>query len=388
MNSGRDGGYSMAGFLRISAVLLIILSGCLTGGQKPPQTEAGLHYPILSHADWWQSQYGLSRKAWTDAFGANYRNENSGPACAVMVIKYKKRARISADLNSFSDPEYPRVRTDVRWKFCRANTGKGYPGGFADDDGAEVSGSEMVDVLEHEDIPVVVHSGKREAALDRIAEAIGRTSLVICRVDPSLYFSDEKPGDRRWVVVYGIDRLIVSVNDPGRPEGKTKRIARGDFLAALQKAGGETDPILLECVVMVGNYSDGWHADGRSRMFVDYYKGVRSEIGFPFDNGGSSSVHTVGLCVVQDYLKPAAAPSAAKAELSLLVLNQAMIRVFWIHGAIFEKYFSVWGFEKLGSPISDEYPVPGGRRQDFEKGNLTWNGKEATVKIDTIGKKN
>jgi len=387
MNGARRRGDRDARTFAAGAVLAFLAAGFLGGGQKAPPTEASLHYPILSHADWWQSQYGSSKQAWTDAFGADYQNGNSGPACAVMVIHYKKRARISSDLGSFSDPRFPKVRTELRWKFCRANQGKGYAGGFADDDGAEASGRDLADVLQNEDIPVVVSSETGETALDGIAAAIGRYSLVVCRVEPATYFADEAPGRPRWVAAYGIDAANVSVNDPGRPEGRTKKVARRDFAAALQKGGGGPDPTFLECVVMVGNYLDGWHADGRSRMFVESYKKAGPEIGFPHDNGGNFGVHTVGPCTVQDYLKPAGAGFEAKARGSILFLNQALLRVFWVKGAFFEKYFSIWGFEKLGQPISDEYPIPGGRRQDFEKGSLVWNGKDVAVQAPTNEKK-
>jgi uncharacterized protein with LGFP repeats len=122
-------------------------------------------------------------------------------------------------------------------------------------------------------------------------------------------------------------------------------------------------------------------------MFVDYYGRFGREIGFPFDNGGSPYVHAVGLCVVQDFLKPGADPSRTKRSSGLLILNPAMSRIFWLKDALFEKYYSIWGFDKLGPPTSDEYPVPGGRRQDFENGSLTWNGKDVVVKI-TIGGEN
>lgn len=371
-------------FLLAAAGFFLCLTGLLPSAQKTAPTEAPLQSHILSHADWWLSQYGSSKTAWTDALGEDYQNSNSGSACAVMVINYKKRARISTDLGSFSDPRYPKIHTDARWKFCRANAGKGYPGGFADDDQAEVSGRDLVDVLGSEDIPVLLHAGKSEVTLDRIATAIGRYSLVICRVDPASYFADEKPGGGRWTVVYGYDGLSVYVNDPGRSEGRTKKVARRDFLKALQNADRGTNPVLLECVVMVGNYTDGWHADTRSRMFVDYYKEVAPEIGFPFDNGGTSAVHSVGPCIVQDFLKPPADPSTAEKSTSLLCLNPALGRIFRVKDAFLEKFFSIRGFDKLGPPTSDEVPVPGGRRQNFEKGNLTWNGKNVVVKI-TIG---
>jgi hypothetical protein len=372
------------GLLIAAVCLLIGRSGDLHGSQKTPPTEAPLQYPILSHADWWQGQYGASKKAWTDALGKEYQNRNSGPVCAVMVINYKKRARISSDFDSFSDPRYPKIRSDVRWKFCRANLGKGYPGGFSDDDQDDVSGRDLADVLGYEDIPTLLYEGTSASAFERIAAAIGRYSLVICRVDPAAYFSDEKSGGGRWVVVYGYDGASVFVNDPGRPEGKTKKVARRDFLTALQSAAGAANPVLVECVMMVGNYPDGWHANSLSRMFVESYKSAGPEIGFPFDNGGSFSVHAVGLCIVQDFLKPALHASPAATSDSLLVLNPARARVFWVKGAFFKKFFALWGFDKLGPPTSAEYPVAGGRRQDFEKGSLTWNGKDVIVKI-TIG---
>ena len=368
--------------------LLSVRPGLPRGIQKTPPTEAPLQFPLLSHADWWQGQYGTSPKEWTGAFGKDYQNRNSGPACAVMVINYKKRARMSTDLDSFSDPRYPKIRSDARWKFCQANTGKGYPGGFADDDQTDVSGQQLADVLGHEDVPVVLHEAIGAAPLDRIAAAIGRYSLVVCRVEPGAYFADEKRGAGRWVVVYGIDDASVLIHDPGRPEGRAKKIARREFLAALQKAEPGTQRVLVECVVAVGNYTDGWHPDARSRMFVDYYQRFGPEIGFPFDNGGSPYVHAVGPCVVQDFLKPGADdPSRAKQSTGLLILNPAMSRIFWLKEAFLEKFYSIWGFDKLGPPTSDEVPVPGGRRQDFENGSLTWNGKDVVVKI-TIGGEN
>ncbi|MDP2914932.1 MAG: hypothetical protein Q8O91_05725, partial [Candidatus Aminicenantes bacterium] len=103
--------------------------------------------------------------------------------------------------------------------------------------------------------------------------------------------------------------------------------------------------------------------------------------------GGTYAVHAVGLCIVQDFLKPPADPSTAEKSTSLLCLNPALGRIFWVKGVFYEKFFSISGFDKLGPPTSDEVPVPGGRRQDFEKGNLTWNGKNVVVKI-TIGGEN
>ena len=170
---------------------------------------------------------------------------------------------------------------------------------------------------------------------------------------------------------------FVSVNDPGRPEGKTKRIARREFLAALQKAGGGADPSALECVVMVGNYPDGWHADGRSRMFVDYYKSVGPEIGFPFDNGGSFSVHSVGSCIVQDYVKPAAErDSATKSKQPAFLESGEDPRLLGQRGVLREVFFHLGIRKARDRRCRKSIPSRAGRRQDFEKGSLTWNGKD------------
>ncbi len=365
------------GGLALCFSLFVILPGFLAGAEK---TEAPLVYPLLSHADWWQSQSGISPRMWAVALGKDRQNRNSGPACVAMVINYKKRARISTDYYSFSDPRYPKIRSDARWKFCRANVDKGYPDGFPDSDETEVTKEELAAVLGHEDIPTTIYSGKDDVTIERIIEAIKRYSLVVCRVEPAAYFGDEKAGAGRWVVVYGFDETSIFINDPGRAEGKAKNVARGDFLRALHGADGGANVVLLECVVLVGNYGDGWHADGRSRAFIEGYREFQKTIGFPVDKGQSMLVHSAGPCVVQDFEQPLNRPHFGKDGRSILFLNQPLVKVFLIKGDMLEKYLKSGAFEKLGTPITNEYKVKEGIRQDFEKGSLIRNGKEVLVK--------
>lgn len=357
--------------------LFVILPGILGSAER---TEAPLLYPIVSHADWWQSQFGSSPQAWAAALGKEQQNRNSGPACVVMLINYKKRARISTDYHSFSDPRYPKIRSDARWKFSRANMDKGYPGGFPDNDEADVTKEELTAVLDHEDIPTTIYSGKDDVTIERIIEAVKRYSLVVCRVDPAAYFGDEKAGAGRWVVVYGFDEASVFINDPGRAEGKAKKVARGDFLRALHGAESGTNIVLLECVMLIGNYGDGWHADGRSRAFIEGYREFQKTIGFPADKGESMLVHAVGSCVVQDFEQPLNRPHFGKDGRSILFLNQAEMKVFLLKGDMLEKYLKIGAFEKLGKPTTNEYKATEGLRQDFEKGSLIRSGKDVLVK--------
>lgn len=53
-----------------------------------------------------------------------------------------------------------------------------------------------------------------------------------------------------------------------------------------------------------------------------------------------------------------------------------------VHGAIRDRW-AVEGWEAgaLGYPVSDEYAVPGGRRNDFEHGSIVWNAATATTSV-------
>ena len=53
-----------------------------------------------------------------------------------------------------------------------------------------------------------------------------------------------------------------------------------------------------------------------------------------------------------------------------------------VHGAIRAKWASL-GYERstLGYPVSDEYGVPGGRRNDFQHGSIIWNQATGTTQV-------
>lgn len=51
-----------------------------------------------------------------------------------------------------------------------------------------------------------------------------------------------------------------------------------------------------------------------------------------------------------------------------------------VHGAILSRYLALGGTAgRLGLPVSDEYPVPGGRRSDFRGGWLRWDAVTGVV---------
>jgi hypothetical protein len=54
-----------------------------------------------------------------------------------------------------------------------------------------------------------------------------------------------------------------------------------------------------------------------------------------------------------------------------------------VHGAIRDKWAEVgWESGVLGYPVSDEYAVSGGRRNDFEHGSITWNADTNQATVD------
>jgi len=358
-------------------VVFLVLLGASAAGQ---QTAVPVPFMMKSSNEWWKSQYGRSAQDWTQALGDDYRNRNSGPASVLMLIQYKKRTGISLDYGSFADLRYPRVHSEARWKFCRDNPDKGYPGGFAPDDGAEVSGEEMAAVLSNEDMPATLISDKEQVTTARIGLAVSRNFLAICRVDPSAYFRDETPGTGRWVVVFALDDTGATIHDPGRPEGKSLRLPPAVLNAALRGADGGRGAALIECITAIGNHVDGWHADGRSRAFMDGYREYRDRIGRPANPGATYYVHHVGTCVVQDFKQDLDKPHFGSSGASLLFLDSSWLRVFLVKAEFFDTYMSIWGFDRLGSPISAEYQTANGLRQDFEKGHLLSDGKRVQVK--------
>jgi hypothetical protein len=57
-----------------------------------------------------------------------------------------------------------------------------------------------------------------------------------------------------------------------------------------------------------------------------------------------------------------------------------------VHGAIRDKYKDLgWEAGPLGYPTSDEYPVSGGRRSDFQHGSITWDASSHQLTVATAG---
>lgn len=366
----------------VSARRLIILfgffvvTGALAAARIPTVI---LPFPLDHHDQWWRHQLGRSPRNWARFVGADYINRNSGPACVVMLLDYKKGAKIPLDFASFTDPRFPLIHADARWKFCRGNPDKGYDGGFAPDDRVEATGAEMADVLWGEGIPATRMTGFDKIAVGGIPEIIANQKMAVCHVDAAAYFRDEKPGARRWVIVYGADATSFLIHDPGRAEGKAKVISREAFEVALRGTDEGRTAEFLDCITLIGEYGDGWHADGRSSLFVDAFKLYGKGIGIPFDNGGSLYIHTVGLVTLQDFQRPVAHPRSVNEGRSFLGYNPDKTKVYLVTSEICEKYFDIWAFIKLGAPTSEERLTEFGRRQEFENGYILSTGKAMIV---------
>ncbi len=62
------------------------------------------------------------------------------------------------------------------------------------------------------------------------------------------------------------------------------------------------------------------------------------------------------------------------------------IGAFAVHGKIRDKWAEVgWEAGDLGYPVSDEYAVSVGRRNDFEGGSITWNSSTNSSAVDLAG---
>jgi hypothetical protein len=345
-----------------------------------------LPFPLDSHGQWWRLQLGRSPRNWVRFLGKDYVNQNSGPACVVMLLDYKKGAGISLDFASFANPRVPLVHADARWKFCRDNPEKTYPGGFAPDDRAEATGAEMAEVLGGEGIAATLLTGIDKIDVKTIPGIIAGHKMAVCHVDPAAYFSDEKLGTRRWVVVFGADATSFLIHDPGRPEGKSLIVPQATFVAALRGSDEGRTAELLECITLVGVYGDGWHADGRSSLFDDAFKIYGKAIGFPVDNGGSIYIHSIGLVTLQDFRRPIAKPRSVNEGRSFLAYNPDKTKVYLVTGEVCEKYFDKWAFDKLGAPTSDERLTDFGRRQDFENGYILSTGKDVILHLNPAPK--
>ena len=361
--------------------LLLALLAFLAAAAPAQEVIAPLPFPVRNHEEWYRMQYGASLEAWTLKLGPEYRNRNSGPACVIMILHYKKRCGIRSDYGSFADPRYPRIHADSRWKFCRANTDKEYRGGFAEDDTTDVGAEELASVLTGEDIPAYVHSGMDRISIERIAAIIGQANLAVCRVDPSAYFKDEKPGESRWVVAFGVTPEAVILHDPGRPDGRSRKVPRREFLEAVRRADGGAKPVMIEALAMVGSYGEGWRSDGRSRPIVDAYRRYAKWIGRPDNPGATYLVHPVGSWIVQDYKQELDKPHYGKTGSSLLFFESVLLRAYWLKGEFYEKYLDLWAFDSLGSALSDEYSSRGVTRQDFRGGWLEKKGSEIVVHL-------
>jgi uncharacterized protein with LGFP repeats len=54
-----------------------------------------------------------------------------------------------------------------------------------------------------------------------------------------------------------------------------------------------------------------------------------------------------------------------------------------VRGAIRDRWAAT-GWEKgpLGYPVSNEYDVPGGKRNDFQRGSIVWDARTGATRIE------
>jgi PKD repeat protein len=137
----------------------------------------------------------------------------------------------------------------------------------------------------------------------------------------------------------------------------------------------------------VGHYATGWNSS-TSQAFVDAYNQSSTQVGFPFDNGGTPYVHfwqdqyNPGVGVwLQDYIQPD--PSlwllGSNDGQSAIILNENQNVAYLVYGVMWGGYKQTQGYRNLGYPLGDQYIDGSDTKQDFKYGILVWNGNNYSV---------
>lgn len=113
------------------------------------------------------------------------------------------------------------------------------------------------------------------------------------------------------------------------------------------------------------------------RPIIDRFDqdGGSATVGLPYESSGRPLCRRAGDGLLQQFKKDS--------EESGIALGDGGSEAFWVHGAIWAHYASHSGPDYIGYPRSEEYDVPEGRRQDFERGTLSWDRNSGQVELVT-----
>lgn len=69
---------------------------------------------------------------------------------------------------------------------------------------------------------------------------------------------------------------------------------------------------------------------------------------------------------------------------SSIYFNPARAEAYAVYGAIRARWSQLgWERSTVGYPTGNEYEVPGGRRNDFDRGTITWTARTGATAVAT-----
>jgi len=151
---------------------------------------------------------------------------------------------------------------------------------------------------------------------------------------------------------------------PATPSSETARLR----LVGLDGSGQRHNDFLEK-------YYTGYCMDKRSTN-VDPLPFGENQIGYPHDDqyfpGARVCRHANGL--LQTFRRSDGQPTA-------LMRCDGSTQVIWVHGAMWATYSSRGGPGVFGYPLTEEYDVPEGRGQRFERATFVWNSHTGSTDV-------
>lgn len=227
-------------------------------------------------------------------------------------------------------------------------------------------------------------AGDRSAFYDNVKSQIDTGAPILLYILPKLkywgdiaktdgpYIFNENANFAHYAVITGYTGRTIHLNW-GMPNKLTVYVDADDLGYAGINGGTmfALYYILLENDLDVGLFGDGWHWEyekingvyvqsetynNPSQPFVDTFieSGGESVLGLPWDNGGTENVHafpnetTEGALYVQDFLYD-------NNIWYLLVYNDALRKVYPLHGQILNFWIAYSGYFLYGAPMEAEH---------------------------------
>lgn len=146
----------------------------------------------------------------------------------------------------------------------------------------------------------------------------------------------------------------------------------GQLTAELQVGCGAPDEIRDR---MMERYAAGYYPDLTAQNLGPVPEGA-NHTGRPADDPyfPAAGARRVGDGYLQTFCRHDGQPTG-------LMCRDGSPRAYWVHGAIWATYASGGGPARFGYPTGEEYGLPDGRAQDFEKATIMFDNASGLTKV-------